>query len=62
MMGMFADATPLTSSLHGCPCGYYTDPHHECHCAPTQIRNYLKRISGPFLNWIDTLVGVPPAR
>ncbi len=52
----------LVAALNPCPCGYYTDPHHECHCTPTQIRNYLKRISGPLLDRIDIHVDVPPVR
>ncbi len=35
----------LTFALHGYPCGYYTDPYHECHCTLTQIRNHLKRVA-----------------
>jgi len=52
----------LVAALNPCPCGYYTDPHHECHCTPTQIRNYLRRISGPLLDRIDIHVDVPPVR
>jgi len=52
----------LVAALNPCPCGYYTDPHHQCHCTPTQIRNYLKRISGPLLDRIDIHVDVPPVR
>jgi len=52
----------LVAALNPCPCGYYTDPYHECHCTPTQIRNYLKRISGPLLDRIDIHVDVPPVR
>jgi magnesium chelatase family protein len=52
----------LVAALNPCPCGYYTDPYHECHCTPTQIRNYLKRISGPLLDRIDIHIDVPPVR
>ena len=52
----------LVAALNPCPCGYYTDPYHECHCTPTQIRNYLKRISGPLLDRIDIHVDIPPVR
>lgn len=52
----------LVVALNPCPCGYYTDPYHECHCTPTQIRNYLRRISGPLLDRIDIHVDVPPVR
>jgi magnesium chelatase family protein len=52
----------LVAALNPCPCGYYTDPNHECHCTPTQIRNYLKRISGPLLDRIDIHIDVPPVQ
>jgi magnesium chelatase family protein len=52
----------LVAALNPCPCGYYTDPNHECHCTPTQIRNYLRRISGPLLDRIDIHIDVPPVR
>ena len=45
--------------LHGCPCGYHTDPRRECHCTPHQIQRYLGRISGPLLDRIDIHVDVP---
>jgi magnesium chelatase family protein len=45
--------------LHGCPCGYYTDPNKECTCAPPQIQRYLSRVSGPLLNSIDIQIKVP---
>ena len=45
--------------LHGCPCGYHTDPRRECHCTPHQIQRYLSRISGPLLDRIDIHIDVP---
>lgn len=44
---------------YGCPCGYFTDPKHECHCSPFQIQNYLSKISGPLLDRIDIHLEVP---
>jgi magnesium chelatase family protein len=49
----------LICALNPCPCGYHTDPRHECHCTPHQIQRYLSRISGPLLDRIDIHVDVP---
>jgi magnesium chelatase family protein len=49
----------LAAALNPCPCGYYTDPRHECSCSPTQIQKYMAKISGPLLDRIDIHVEVP---
>ena len=51
-----------TSVLHGCPCGYYTDPRKECKCTPNQIQKYIFKISGPLLDRIDIHIEVPPVK
>ncbi len=48
--------------LYGCPCGYYSDPNHECTCTPTQIQRYMSRISGPLLDRIDIHIEVPAVK
>ena len=50
------------SELHGCPCGYYTDPSKECRCSPGQIQKYMSRISGPLLDRIDIHMEVPAVK
>jgi len=50
----------LCSFLHGCPCGFATDPQHTCVCSTQQIQRYRTRISGPLLDRIDIHVDVPP--
>lgn len=45
----------LVASMNPCPCGYYGDKSGKCRCTSYQIRNYLSRISGPFLNRIDVI-------
>ncbi|MDD3168763.1 MAG: YifB family Mg chelatase-like AAA ATPase [Eubacteriales bacterium] len=52
----------LLASMNPCPCGYYSDPTHECTCTPTQIRNYLSRISGPLLDRIDMHIEIMPVQ
>jgi len=44
---------------HLCPCGFFTDPHHECLCTPVQIQRYRSRVSGPLLDRIDIHIEVP---
>jgi magnesium chelatase family protein len=49
----------LAAALNPCPCGYYTDPRHECSCTQQQIQKYMSKISGPLLDRIDIHVQVP---
>ncbi|MBN2038177.1 MAG: YifB family Mg chelatase-like AAA ATPase [Chitinispirillaceae bacterium] len=49
----------LAVALNPCPCGYYSDPRHDCTCKPEQIRKYMSRISGPLLDRIDIHIEVP---
>ena len=44
--------------MNPCPCGNYGSKDLECTCSPTQISNYLKKISGPLLDRIDIKVDV----
>lgn len=48
----------LIASMNPCPCGNYGSKDLECTCTPTQISNYLKKISGPLLDRIDIKVDV----
>ena len=52
----------LAAAMNPCPCGYATDPAHECSCTPLQIQRYLARISGPLLDRIDIHVEVPAVK
>ncbi|MFA6272402.1 MAG: YifB family Mg chelatase-like AAA ATPase [Patescibacteria group bacterium] len=48
----------LITAANPCPCGYLSDPKKECRCAPNQIINYQKRVSGPLLDRMDLHVEV----
>ncbi|MBC3889105.1 YifB family Mg chelatase-like AAA ATPase [Acetobacterium paludosum] len=49
----------LISSMNPCPCGFLSDPSHECICTPQQIKNYQGKISGPLMDRLDIFVEVP---
>ena len=49
----------LVAAMNPCPCGYYTDPQHACHCSAAQIQKYRQKLSGPLLDRIDLHIDVP---
>ena len=49
----------LVAAMNPCPCGYLSDPKHECRCTHPQIHRYRSKISGPLLDRIDMHVEVP---
>lgn len=49
----------LVAAMNPCPCGFASDPEKECTCAPYQIENYNKKISGPILDRVDLHIEVP---
>lgn len=49
----------LIAAMNPCPCGFLTDEERECNCTPLQIRRYLNRVSGPFLDRLDIHIEVP---
>lgn len=55
----FPASFTLITSMNPCPCGYLTDPAHECICTPQQIKNYQGKISGPLLDRLDIFVEIP---
>jgi magnesium chelatase family protein len=52
----------LAAAMNPCPCGYYTDPTHDCTCTPQQIKQYVSRLSGPLLDRIDIHIEVPAVK
>ncbi|MFC1528653.1 YifB family Mg chelatase-like AAA ATPase [Candidatus Latescibacterota bacterium] len=49
----------LVVAMNPCPCGFLTDPRHECTCSTSAIRCYLAKVSGPILDRIDIHIEVP---
>ncbi len=49
----------LIAAMNPCPCGYLSDPKHQCHCTHHQIHRYRSKISGPLMDRIDIHVEVP---
>ena len=49
----------LVAAMNPCPCGYLSDPKHECRCTHQQIHRYRSKISGPLLDRLDMHVEVP---
>src|SRR6202021_2418505 len=49
----------LIAAMNPCPCGFFSDPSRECRCTGAIIQRYVSKVSGPLLDRIDLLVGVP---
>lgn len=49
----------LIGSMNPCPCGFFGDSKHACHCTPNQIQKYVSKISGPLMDRIDIHIDVP---
>ena len=49
----------LLAAMNPCPCGYRTDPRHECTCTAQAVARYRAKLSGPLLDRIDLHVEVP---
>ena len=49
----------LVAAMNPCPCGFLSDPNHECSCSHQQIHRYRAKISGPIQDRIDIHVDVP---
>lgn len=52
----------LLASANPCPCGYFSDPSHDCRCRPQEILRYRKKLSGPLLDRLDLHITVPKVK
>src|SRR5665213_2605295 len=52
----------LAAAMNPCPCGFFGDPIHECHCTPPQIQRYVSKISGSLIDRIDIHIEVPAVK
>ena len=48
----------LIASMNPCPCGNYGSKTQICRCTPTQIHNYVSKLSGPLMDRIDLQIEV----
>jgi magnesium chelatase family protein len=49
----------LVAAANPCPCGFFQDPEKKCHCSPSQIQKYKRKLSGPLMDRIDLFIEVP---
>ncbi len=49
----------LAAAMNPCKCGFYPD-RTRCRCTESQVRQYLGKISKPFLDRIDICVEAAP--
>ena len=59
---VFPSLVMLIASMNPCKCGYYGDSARECTCTPSQIQNYLGKVSGPMLDRFDLHIEVPSVK
>lgn len=52
----------LVMAANPCPCGQYGTPEAVCTCAPSKIRGYTRKISGPVLDRVDITQQLVPLR
>jgi magnesium chelatase family protein len=50
----------LVAAMNPCPCGWLGHPRVACHCPPTVVQRYRRRISGPLLDRIELRVELMP--
>ena len=48
----------VIGAMNPCKCGYYPD-RNRCNCSENEVKKYLSKLSGPFLDRMDISVEVP---
>lgn len=48
----------LIAAFNPCPCGYYGSKQKNCVCSVSQIKHYMKSLSGPIIDRIDLQVSL----
>ncbi|NQW05642.1 MAG: YifB family Mg chelatase-like AAA ATPase [Acidobacteria bacterium] len=48
----------LVGAMNPCPCGFHGDARRPCHCPPTLVDRYQRRLSGPLRDRFDLGVEV----
>jgi len=52
----------LISSMNPCKCGFLLDPSKNCTCTPSQVQQYLSKVSGSLLDSVDIHIEVAPVK
>lgn len=50
----------LIAAMNPCPCGYSGSRKQNCRCTDEQVKRYMRKLSGPFLDRIDMHVELSP--
>lgn len=51
----------LMAAMNPCPCGYLGHPTRACVDSPRTVQRYQQKVSGPFMDRMDLIVGVQAA-
>ena len=55
----FPSSMILICAMNPCPCGWRGDRDHSCQCSESEIKRYMRKLSGPLLDRIDINIRVP---